>query len=169
MYDYSNYGQNNLGLGETDNLIFQYTGAAIAIIVILGLIALAIAIFVIIAKCKLFTKAGEKWWSAIIPLWDNWVETRITGLKWYWFLIVTGVAVLTAFLPEGFSYLGICGALLVSFNYNYNLAKKFGKGNGFAFLNTILPIIGIPILAFGSAQYNKDAEVKKDGVFEVNW
>ena len=47
------------------------------------------------------------------------------------------------------------------------LAKKFGKSNGFAFLCTILPIIGIPILGFGSAKYNKDAKVDKNGIFSV--
>ena len=33
------------------------------------------------------------------------------------------------------------------------MAKKFGKSNGFAVLVALLPIIGLPILAFGSAQY----------------
>ena len=169
MPDYGNYGQNNLGLGGNENLISQFTGAAIVLIVILGIIALALAIFLIVAKCKLYTKAGEKWWAAIIPVWTNWVETRITGLKWYWFLIVCGCGLLAVFVPEKANYIPGWGALLISFNYNYNLAKKFGKSNGFAFLNTILPIIGIPILAFGSAKYNKDAEVKGNGIFEVNW
>ena len=169
MYDYSNYGQNNLGVGEPGNLLSQYTGAAIAIIIVLAIIAIAIAIFLIVAKCKLFSKAGEKWWSAIIPVWSNWVETRISGLKWWWFAIVCGIGTLAILSPEKSSYFAGWGAVLVSFNYNYNIAKKFGKSNGFAFLCTILPIIGIPILAFGPAKYNKDAAVNDNGIFEVNW
>lgn len=170
MPDYSNYGQNNLGLGSSETLFSQFTGAAIALLVILVLIGLAVAIVVIIAQCKLYAKAGEKWWTAIIPMWNTWVLTKIVGLKWYWYLIMIGAAVLTAMLPEKFSYyIGGWGTLLISFNYNYNLAKKFGKGNGFAFLNTILPVIGFPILAFGSSKYNKDASVKGNGIFEVNW
>jgi len=47
------------------------------------------------------------------------------------------------------------------------LCKKFGKSGGFAFLCTILPIIGIPMLAFGSAKYNKDEKVDQNGVFSI--
>jgi hypothetical protein len=31
----------------------------------------------------------------------------------------------------------------------------------------ILPVIGIPILAFGSAKYNADAKTDKNGIFAV--
>ena len=168
MMDYSNYGQNNLGVGEP-SLISQYTGAAIAVIIVIAIIAIAVAIFMIVAQCKLYSKAGEKWWSAIIPVWNTWVETRITGLKWWWFAIVSGLAALSVFVSKESSYILVWGTLLCTFNYNYNLAKKFGKSNGFAFLCTILPIIGFPILAFGSAKYNKNAEVNGNGIFDVNW
>lgn len=53
------------------------------------------------------------------------------------------------------------------FNFNYNLSKKFGKTNGFAVLLTILPIIGVPILAFGSAKYQDNVKVDKNGIFAV--
>ena len=131
MMDYSNYGQNNLGVGEP-SLISQYTGAAIAVIIVIAIIAIAVAIFMR-------------------------------------FAIVSGLAALSVFVSKESSYVFVWGALLCTFNYNYNLAKKFGKSNGFAFLCTILPIIGIPILAFGSAKYNKNAEVNGNGIFDVNW
>lgn len=146
-----------------------FTGASVAIIVlgiILILIALAVAILVVVANCKIFTKAGEKWWKGLIPLYSSWVETRFTGLAWWWFLIFAG---LTALATSGAAsnYVIYWGLLLTSFNYNFNLAKKFGKSNGFAFLTTILPVIGLPILAFGSAQYNEAAEVDKNGIFAL--
>ena len=56
---------------------------------------------------------------------------------------------------------------LTYFNYNFNLAKKFGKTNGFAVLLSLLPVIGYPILAFGSAKYEKDAKVDKNGIFSI--
>ena len=76
MMDYSNYGQNNLGVGEP-SLISQYTGAAIAVIIVIAIIAIAVAIFMIVAQCKLYSKAGEKWWSAIIPVWNLYVLFKI--------------------------------------------------------------------------------------------
>ena len=146
-----------------------FTGASIALLIFgifLILIILAIVILVVIANCKVFKKAGEAWWKGLIPLYSSWVETRIVGLAWWWFLIFAG---LTAFagVKGNFSYVVYWGIILTSFNYNFNLAKKFGKSNGFAFLNTILPVIGLPILAFGSSQYNKDAEVDENGIFSV--
>ena len=57
--------------------------------------------------------------------------------------------------------------LLTGFNLNYNLARKFGRGNGYAFLMTFLPVIGYPMLAFGSAKYEKEARVDKNGIFSV--
>ena len=48
------------------------------------------------------------------------------------------------------------------------MAKKFGKSTGFAVLMAFLPVIGLPILAFGSAKYDKDAKVDANGIFSVN-
>ena len=128
----------------------QLTAAAAVIVILLALVILAILVFLIIAQCKLFSKAGEAWWKALIPIYNSWIETKITGLAWWWLPIYIGTAALS----------GI--------HYNYNLAKKFGKSNGFAFLCTILPIIGLPILAFGSAKYDAKAATDKNGIFAVD-
>jgi hypothetical protein len=142
----------------------QLTAAAAVVVILLALVVLAIVVFLIIAQCKLFSKAGEAWWKALIPVYNSWVETKITGLAWWWFPIYMGVTSLSGI--KGLSVLGF-GIVLISFNYNYNLAKKFGKSNGFAFLTTILPIIGLPILAFGSAKYDAKAATDKNGIFAV--
>lgn len=140
--------------------------AALVAVVILALIVLAVCILMIVANCKMFKKAGEAWWKGLIPLYNSWIETKITGLGWWWFLIF---AVLTAIIGTGNVENAVISMALVltSFNYNFNLAKKFGKTNGFAVLSTIFPYVCIPILAFGSAQYNKDAEVDENGVFSI--
>lgn len=161
---YSNYDLTTTTSSANWWDLSQMTAAAIVIFVIVALIALAILIFLIVAQCKLFTKAGEAWWKAIIPVYNSWVETKITGLAWWWFTIYMGLAAISGI--KGLSVVGF-GIVLISFNYNYNLAKKFGKSNGFAFLTTILPIIGLPILAFGSAKYDKNAAVDKNGIFAV--
>ena len=139
---------------------------AIVLVVIFGLIALAVAIFMIIAECKVYTKAGEKWWKVFIPIYNTWIQTKITGLAWWWLPIFLGAAALSD--VKSLEFVAGMAVILVSFNYNYNLAKKFGKSNGFAFLTTILPIIGLPILAFSSAKYDKDAVVDKNGIFAID-
>ena len=141
-------------------------GGAIILVVILGLIALAVAIFMIIAECKLFTKAGEKWWKVFVPIYNTWVQNKITGLAWWWLPIFLVASALTEVPTLGF--VAGMAVILVSFNYNYNLAKKFGKSDGFAVLTTLLPIVGLPILAFGSAKYDKNAATDKNGIFAID-
>lgn len=150
---------------DVDSIFGGMAVGAIILFAILGLIALAVAIFMIIAECKLYAKAGEKWWKVFIPLYNSWVQTKIVGLAWWWFLIFVGTSVLMDIKTVA-PIAGIA-VILISFNYNYNLAKKFGKSNGFAVLTTFLPFIGLPILAFGSAKYDKNAATDKNGIFAV--
>lgn len=143
----------------------SYGAGIIVVFVILGLIALGLAIFLIIAECKVFEKAGEKWWKALIPAYNTWIETKISGLAWWWCPIIFGIAVLSSFTNLS-TIIGFV-AIVISFNFNYNLSKKFGKTNGFAVLLTLLPIIGLPILGFGSAKYDANAKTDKNGIFAV--
>lgn len=160
MYDYT--------ITEPSGLESMFAGASVAIVVLfilLFLVVFALVALMVASNCVIFKKAGEKWWKGLIPLYNSWVETRITGLAWWWFPIF---AVLTGFTSTGTeNYVYPMALVLVSFNYNYNLAKRFGKSNGFAVLLTILPVIGLPILAFGSAQYNKEIPVDKNGIFSI--
>ena len=166
MYSYN----NNLITPSTTTPDFDalFGGMAFGVIILVGFIALillAIAIIMIIAQCKIFTKAGEKWWKVFIPLYNSWIQTKITGLAWWWFPIFIGVSALSDF--KGIAPIAGIGIILISFNYNYNLAKKFGKSNGFAVLCTFLPFIGLPILGFGSAKYDAKANTDKNGIFAV--
>ncbi len=145
-----------------------FGGMTIGIIIFfafIALILLVLAVFLIIAKCKLYQKAGEKWWKVFIPLYSTWIETKITGLAWWWCPICIGVSSLSVI--KEISYIILFATLLITFNYNFNLAKKFGKSNGFAVLYTLLPFIALPILAFGSAKYDKNADTDKNGIFAV--
>ncbi len=143
------------------------TGGLVALAVILILVLIAVLIILIIAECKVFAKAGEKWWKALIPVYNSWVQIKFAGLAWWWFVIFCGLSLLGAGLKADATAIVSMLLLLTSFNLNYNLARKFGKGNGYAFLCTFLPFIGYPMLAFGSATYDKDVKVDKNGIFSV--
>lgn len=146
------------------NSLGNMAAGLVVLVVILGLIALAVGIFLIIAQCKVYKKAGEAWWKALIPVYSTWINAKISGLAWWWCPIFVGIAALATF--DNISAVAGSALLVVMFNFNYNLSKKFGKSNGFAVLLTILPIIGVPILAFGSAKY-QDVKVDKNGIFAV--
>ena len=161
MYDY-----NLIATNEAGKVVSNFNPGAVIALTLVGFLALVVIALILVSNCLIFKKAGEKSWKGLIPLYNSWIETKIAGLGWYWFLIFAG---LTALIGSGrnVNYVISVGLLLTTFNYNYNISKKFGKSNGFAFLCTILPIIGLPILAFGSVKYNKDAKVDKNGIFSV--
>ena len=145
--------------------IFALGGFFIALAILLILICLAVVVLIIVANCRINVKAGEKWWKAIVPLYNSWIQIKIAGLAWYWFPIFIVVSAL--FVPTNALNIWTYAMLLVAFNVNYNMAKKFGKSNAFAFWCTVLPFVFLPILAFGSAKYNKGAEVDPNGVFSI--
>ena len=99
-----------------------------------------IAIYVI-ANWKIFEKAGQPGWAAIIPIYNIIVMLDVQGRpKWWviWYLIpvVNYVSALVMFIIQCLDY-----------------AKRFGKDGGFVAGLLLLNPIFLLILAFGSAQY----------------
>ena len=99
-----------------------------------------IAIYVI-ASWKIFEKAGQPGWAAIIPIYNLIVMLDVQGRpKWWviWYLIpfVNQVSALVMFIIQCLDY-----------------AKRFGKDGGFVAGLILLNPIFLLILAFGSAQY----------------
>jgi len=102
------------------------------------LIFLTLAVFCIAAFWKVFTKAGQPGWAAIIPIYNIIVWLRIAGRPGWWIILLL--------IP----IVGFVIAIVASIDF----AKKFGKGAGFAMGLVFLGIIFYPILAWGSAQYS---------------
>jgi hypothetical protein len=120
----------------TDQQAAAAAGAGI-IGLIMTLIYLAIALFLIVAMWKLFTKAGKPGWAAIVPIYNIIVLLEIVGRPAWWFLLY--------FIP----LVNIVVLIMVMLD----LAKSFGKDTGFAVGLILLSIIFLPILAFGDARY----------------
>lgn len=164
-YDLTTNSVTSNSAADFFNNLESLSAGLIVFTVFVALIAIAVAVFLIIAECKMFKKAGESWWKALIPFYSTWIEAKIAGLAWWWCPIMVGVASLATF--KNLSSIAGFATLVIAFNYFYNISKKFGKSNGFAFLCTVLPIIGVPILAFGSDKYNASAKTDKNGIFAV--
>ena len=103
-----------------------------------GLFGLVIAVIVIVGMWKIFVKAGEPGWAAIIPIYNLYIICKITAKPIWWLLLL----VLCPFINI------IFGILLT-----VALAKCFGKGIGFAIGMILLPFVFYPMLGFGSATY----------------
>ena len=102
-----------------------------------GIISLIIGLIVLVAFWKLFTKAGQPGWAAIIPIFNLYILCKIAGRPGWWVILM--------FIPLVNFIIWIVIAI--------DVAKKFGKGAGFGVGIAFLSFIFVPILAFGDAGY----------------
>ncbi len=102
---------------------------------------LAFTILMIAACWKIFTKAGQPGWAAIIPIYNWYILCKIVGRPGWWVILLL--------IPLVNFIIGIILCI--------DLAKSFGKGVGFAIGLILLGVIFFPILGFGSAQYQGPA------------
>ena len=109
--------------------------------VLFGLVYLGIIILMIASLWKVFQKAGEDGWKAIIPIYNLYIELKIVGRPGWWLIL---------FLIPIVNFIVL---IIVSID----LAKSFGKGVGFGIGLLLLGIIFYPILGFGDAQYQGPA------------
>lgn len=109
--------------------------------IVVMLIQLAIAVGTIAGFWKIFAKAGQPGWAAIVPIYNIYVMTQIAQKPAWWIVLF--------FIP----IVSIIAAILIF----VGIAQKFGKGAGFGVGMAILPFIFAPMLGFGDAQYNANA------------
>ena len=98
----------------------------------------AVIILMIAGMWKIFVKAGKPGWAAIVPIYNLVVLLEIVG-KPIWWIILMIIPLVN---------------IIVYIIVLIELAKRFGKGIGFALGLLFLPFIFFPVLGFGSAQYH---------------
>ncbi len=102
---------------------------------VVWVIDVVLGILMIAAFWKIFTKAGQPGWAAIIPIFNWIVWCKVAGRPLWWIVLL--------FICFPVVYIILC----------IDTAKVFGKGGGFAVGLIFLPFIFFPVLGFGSAQY----------------
>jgi len=121
-------------LGQVD---YSYNAQGTAPSPVSTIIAVLIALLLIVAMWKVFTKAGQPGWASIIPIYNLYIWCKIVGRPWWWIILML--------IPFVNFIIGIILCI--------DLAKSFGKGAGFGIGLALLGVIFFPILGFGSAQY----------------
>src|SRR5437660_3124017 len=96
-----------------------------------------VIILLIAAMWKVFSKAGQPGWAAIIPIVNLYFLCKVAGRPGWWLILM-----LIPFVN-----------LIIFIILDIDIAKRFGKGVGFGIGLVLLPFIFFPILGFGSAQY----------------
>jgi len=104
---------------------------------ILLLIEIALLAVVIAGCWKMFVKAGQPGWAAIIPIYNLFILCKIVGRPGWWVILFL--------IP----FVNFIMAIILSID----LAKSFGKSMLFAVGLVLLSPIFYCILGFGSAQY----------------
>lgn len=118
-------------------------GAALgATMIMLLLVGLVVAVIAIVAMWRIFEKAGEKGWKALIPIYNSWILFEISGKPGWWALV--------ALVP----YVGSLIYLVLYILAMLQLAKNFGKSQTFAVVGLIIfSFVGMLMLGFGDAKY----------------
>ncbi len=108
-----------------------------------GLFCSLIFVLLLIASLwRIFTKAGQPGWAAIIPIYNIYVLLQIVGRPGWWLILY--------FIPVA----NFVVALLVSID----LAKSFGKSAAWGvILLFVFNAIGYLLLGFGDATYKGPA------------
>lgn len=102
------------------------------------MIILAIVAVAIIGMWKVFEKAGQPGWAALIPLYNGYILLKIAGRPGWWLLLF--------FVPLA----NVIVAVIVAID----VAKAFGQSPVFGIVLLFLfSGIGYLILGFGSARY----------------
>lgn len=139
------------------------------------LILLAYWVLLVIARWKMFTKAGEAGWKSIIPIYADYIGFKLWwDTKNFWIYLVSFVVYTIAYSvvtvtvngattnvdlgssnPVLTLVAGVAGIVVVIWTVRYCLktVKAYGKGTGMGILMIIFPNIISLILGFGKAEY----------------
>lgn len=111
-------------------------GAGIAGVIFL-IFYLAILVLILAGAWKMFVKAGQPGWGAIIPILNMYFLLKIVGRPIWWIILM--------FIP--------IVSLVVYIILVMDVAKSYGRGIGTAIGLFFLSFIFVPILGFGDAEY----------------
>jgi Family of unknown function (DUF5684) len=96
-----------------------------------------IAFIQIIPQWVVFSKAGQPGWACLIPFYNIYIMTKITGKPAIW--------TLWCIIP-------VVNIIFLVWLMNM-MSKSFGHGEGFTAGLVLLGIVFWPILAFGKSKY----------------
>ena len=142
------------------------------------IVAIVLWIVMIVARWKVFGKAGEAGWKSIIPIYSDYVQWRIswkkTGMFWLTLVLAivasllvyfsgmyaaaaTGSAVVAAAANPVMLFAAVAClvvALVLVLMSLYKLMVAFGHGAGWFILSILFPRIMLLVLGFGSSTYS---------------
>lgn len=158
------------GLGENPNSALG--SFAIKVITICLFAFISLYILQIIAKWKMFEKAGEKGWKSLIPVYSDYL---IYKLFWSSSMFFASVVCFVAYYTLSTAGAGIGAGSPLHMLYNimlalillinliiglalyFKVARAFGKGIGFGIGLFVFNTLFMIILGFGKSKYERES------------
>ena len=141
---------------NTSNTNHVIVGIGIGLITFLIFLIFLIWVFTTIYRWKLFIKAGKNGWEALIPFYSGWTLYEISGFPGWMSLVW-----IAAIIP-GVKYVIGHATLALTIVTSISLCKKFNRENYFWIIVAIIPIVGLPIIAFSNDKYDKTKGEQKN-------
>lgn len=162
----------------------EQLGAFLMMRGIMWLVYLAVTIVMIISMWKIYTKAGEKGWKYLIPIYSQLTMLKFVGKPkwWIWPTAIIPIVVLTGYMcwfffnyanlyagatvnpsPMIIWLLVLLATAIVGAVYGIKtmiaLCDCFGASRYFVLGFIFLPVIFYPILAFGDYRYTPPGSI----------
>jgi len=127
--------EDGTAASEGGGLIAALFGGAFFLVFLVAFVIVAAGMW------KVFEKAGEPGWAALVPIYNLVVLVKIAGKEMWWVVLML--------LP--------CINFVAAVMICLDVARKFGKDTLYGVGLAFLPFIFFPMLGFGTAQYNRSA------------
>lgn len=144
----------------TDSEMSAFAVTFVSFFGVFSVILIALLVLAIIAEWKIFKKAGQKGWEAIVPFYNSYTSYKIYWGNGWLFLVPTLCMFLAGIIPVVGVIFSIA-AFVVTVMTQYKKAEAFGERIGFTIGLVFLPTIFDMILAFGHYEYHG---IPMDGV-----
>lgn len=148
------------GTEPLQNGLLFGTGFALSLVMMVVLLfSLLFGVLEVIARWRLFCKAGEKGWKSLIPVYTDYLLYKIAWRgEIYWIgLALAVVASILSSLGHAVGVYLTIAVLAISYVLYFlnlvKLARAFGHGVGFAVGMFFFPVIFMLILGFERSQY----------------
>ena len=149
--------KNNLGF---------FSSGIITLIIIAAIYVLFIA-----AEWRILTKAGEKGWKALIPIYNIYVSHHIVGMSHIWFVleictwiveaIFESVRVIPGWAAIAFGIPTLIITILSELIHIIKMCDCFGKGTLFKIGMILVPNLFTLIIAFDGSKYQAPKHQKE--------
>ncbi len=138
--------------GSTEEVLFGLLIIVGALLLVIALIGLVFLILDVIGKWRMFKKAGESGWKALIPVYSTYIQCEIVGISPWWLLVIFICYLIASFFTP-FKF--ICEIVVVYFSIIISLstARSYGKTDGFGIGLFLLSPVFNMILGFDNSKY----------------